>query len=820
MRMTVPLRSISRGLVALAALGLTATAAADSKPLARYVPKDDLLVFAEFSGLDAHADAWKKTALSRMLNETGAGAMLEEVLAQTIDSALTSAPEGSRPSGKRVVAAIERWARSGFVVGVNGKLGPAPPRVVEVFRDAGGAELGKEVRQLLDLLTKAAGPSEVVTREDGRKVTFLKPRDGQPNATSAAWWFEGDDLVIVIPGTEEQVQAIVDASLGRVASAVDNPTRAELARRTADGFEPVLVSFADLSILPPTPPMLGLSGLRRVDARWGFQGSSLVGITRVAAPGPRKGLLALLDQPTFDTTGALPVPAGLKDYTIVSVDPGKLFDDVVAIAKQADPNSEAAVKGFLDMARNALGVSLRDELLGQIGPKLAFYIVPQPTTISTNPYMSFAEWMLHPPQATAVVEVRDSARFARTLDTLADVANRRIAAAMRDVPPGGEAKLVRLKGGDVGYVLDLPLGTFPLPSGVRPTILLGKKYLAIAVSPAAARKALAFESAAEHRPARELTHLPTKLVALSVYDPSAYAPDLIANVPFLVEAIAKLGGNGPSPSPISGLRLKIDPDTMPTADQLKSFMTPGTLAVSVDDEGLTFTSRDSVPSFNPMAAGPVGVALLLPAVQAAREAARRSQSVNNLKQIMLADHNFISASNSFPANICDAEGKPMLSWRVAILPYVEQQGLYNEFHLDEPWDSPHNKPLLDKMPATYRSPKASPKDNTTFYQAFVGEGSLYDTPRKASTLADITDGTSNTIAVVEAAKAVPWSKPEDVPFDREKDIPKLGGLNWAGGFNAGFADGSVRFIKFSVNKDILKALITKNGGEVISSDSF
>ncbi len=390
------------------------------------------------------------------------------------------------------------------------------------------------------------------------------------------------------------------------------------------------------------------------------------------------------------------------------------------------------------------------------------------------------------------------------------------------MPPGGEVKFVKLKdtGRDLGYALDVPLGTFPLPAGVRPTIRLGDKYLAIAVSPAAARKALEFERSKPLGPDPGLKHLPPKLVAVSVSDPSGYTPDVLANVPFAIQAIAKLGASGPSPSPISGLRLKLDPDAMPTADDLKRFITPGTLAVSVDESGLTFTSRDSVPSLNPMAVSPVGVALLLPAVQSAREAARRAQSTNNLKQIMLADFNQESAQGKFPGNICDAEGKPLLSWRVAILPYVEQQALYNEFHLDEPWDSPHNKPLLDRMPQVYRSPKALPKDNTTFYQAFVGEGAFYDSATKAPSVADVTDGTSNTIAVVEAAKSVPWSKPEDVPFDREKDVPKLGGLNWAGGFNAAFADGSVRFLKFSINQDVLKALITRSGGEVISADSY
>src|SRR5271166_372859 len=93
------------------------------------------------------------------------------------------------------------------------------------------------------------------------------------------------------------------------------------------------------------------------------------------------------------------------------------------------------------------------------------------------------------------------------------------------------------------------------------------------------------------------------------------------------------------------------------------------------------------------------IALLLPAVQAAREAARRAQCTNNLKQIALAMHNYASANNCFPpAATYTRDGKPLLSWRVLILPYLEQASLYNQFHLDEAWDSPNNKPLGDRMP--------------------------------------------------------------------------------------------------------------------------
>jgi hypothetical protein len=86
------------------------------------------------------------------------------------------------------------------------------------------------------------------------------------------------------------------------------------------------------------------------------------------------------------------------------------------------------------------------------------------------------------------------------------------------------------------------------------------------------------------------------------------------------------------------------------------------------------------------------VALLLPAVQAAREAARRTQSTNNLKQLILGLLNYESANGHFPPHASySPDGKPLLSWRVHILPYLEEQALYSQFRLDEPWDSEHNQ---------------------------------------------------------------------------------------------------------------------------------
>jgi hypothetical protein len=173
-----------------------------------------------------------------------------------------------------------------------------------------------------------------------------------------------------------------------------------------------------------------------------------------------------------------------------------------------------------------------------------------------------------------------------------------------------------------------------------------------------------------------------------------------------------------------------------------------------------------------------------------------------------------------PQATYDKNGKPMLSWRVMILPYVEQQNLYNQFHLNEPWDSEHNKKLLAKMPKVYASPQdeKTVTDHTTHYQGFFGKGAIFE-GKKGIRIADITDGTANTFLIVEASKAVPWTKPEDIPYDPGKPLPKLG-LPGASGFQAVFCDGSVHFISHTIKPMTLRNLITRNDGNVIDFNDF
>src|SRR5262249_23663651 len=144
---------------------------------------------------------------------------------------------------------------------------------------------------------------------------------------------------------------------------------------------------------------------------------------------------------------------------------------------------------------------------------------------------------------------------------------------------------------------------------------------------------------------------------------------------------------------------------------------------------------------------------------------------NNFRQMALAFHNYAASRRGRfpPAAIVDKEGKPLLSWRVAILPYIDEEDLHKEFRLNEAWDSPHNKKLLARMPKSYASPSGKMTEpNATCYQLFTGPGTLYplESDRNVKfTVANIPDGSGNTIVLAEASKAVPWTKPEDILVD-------------------------------------------------------
>jgi hypothetical protein len=172
------------------------------------------------------------------------------------------------------------------------------------------------------------------------------------------------------------------------------------------------------------------------------------------------------------------------------------------------------------------------------------------------------------------------------------------------------------------------------------------------------------------------------------------------------------------------------------------------------------------------------------------------------------------------AGIVGKDGKALLSWRVALLPYLEQQQLYKQFHLDEPWDSPHNIKLLKQMPKVFAPPGVKTREpHSTFYQVFVGPHAAFEKHRALRMPGDFTDGLSYIILIAEAGSAVPWTKPEDLHFAPDEPVPQLGGL-FPGLFHVAMADGSVVALSKRIDAETLARAIMRDDGHPINLDPF
>jgi RNA polymerase sigma factor (sigma-70 family) len=199
----------------------------------------------------------------------------------------------------------------------------------------------------------------------------------------------------------------------------------------------------------------------------------------------------------------------------------------------------------------------------------------------------------------------------------------------------------------------------------------------------------------------------------------------------------------------------------------------------------------------------------------ASTAEERQASMDNMKMLALAMHGYLDDNGNFPpAAAFDKDGKPLLSWRVMLLPFIGEKDLFRQFKLDEPWDSPNNKKLLPQMPKVYAPVRGKGKaPHSTFYQVFTGKKTIFEGTR-GSRIVDIPDGTSNTILLIEAGESVPWTKPADLVFDEKKPLPKLGGM-FPDGFHFARADGSASFCPRRFNEPVMRLMIMRNDGMAI-----
>ncbi len=603
--------------------GAAQAAAGPAANLARYVPQQDLFLLLEYDGLDAHAGAWHASAAYKLLTETKLGALLEDLGGQGIAMALESAGPQRLIRPAEIIDLVKQIARRGFVVGAWGK-DPGKRKVVMVARDGDRPE----VRRLLEAAEAAEGkkPGDgegkpAPLQKAGRTIHFLDKE--------RVWWFEKGDLVST--DDPDVVLAVLD---GKAPSAKDHPLCAALSK-SEDGFQPVTVGFLDVTALPQLPPeaiRLGLDGVKRIELQWGFQEDALRTVIHLVAPAPRRGALALLDQPTFGIKALPPLPASLTGFTVVSIDPMKLYGQIVELVKASNPKSAERIPVVEETIRQQIGVDVRGDLLAKVGPKLAFYLQGPPGGVAVNPFLMMFGGLSG---ITISVDARDLPALGKTLDTLIGRINdtiRQQQVARGNPDDASIMKFVKLDGPRPGYVLNLPPGSVPPGplASMQPTVLLAQDGLVIAGTTAAARNAASVRGPDQTwRPTGAFIpmarRLPAEMILLNISDPRETIPATIAALPFVLPQLNAVIGQArrQAGKPAGGPMLRIDPDQVPGADELTQRLFPASIALTVDRQGISLVNRESVPGISSPATSAVLVALLLPAVQAAREAAPR-----------------------------------------------------------------------------------------------------------------------------------------------------------------------------------------------------
>ncbi len=551
--------------------------------------------------------------------------------------------------------------------------------------------------------------------------------------------------------------------------------------------------------------VLGLRSLSTAISVSGLDETGFVSRTKVLAKDTNTGLGALLSDKalTADDLSGIPLDASIAGA--LRLDLKQALDQGLELLGEVDPRASEGIRQGLQQMEQPLGMSIADDLLPALGDVWTLHAAPSGGGL-------LAGWTLR-------VSIRDQEKVGDAHDRILKMAQA-VLQQQAGFDGRGVPKIREFTCADqTAYSLEIPEAEFV----VTPSWCLTKTHLVVTLLPQTLKSYLTQkqdESIADQPAIKALLTQKPGPVAISYQDTRRQFETLYPILQYALSAAAKgLAQEG----------IDVDATALPSVTAVAPHLLPTISLARKTAEGYESETHTTIPGASLGASAPVMVALLLPAVQASREAARRMQSSNNLKQIGLAMHNYHDVYRGFPAAYSvDKDGKPLLSWRVQLLPYIEQQALYDQFHFDEPWNSPHNRKLIAQMPEVYRSPNSTAEPGKTVYLGVAGKDGVFVAPQGnqrdaghpiGTRFQNITDGTSNTIMTVEASDqaAVIWTKPDDFEPDEENPARGLMGVR-PEGFLVGFCDGSVRFISRTIDLNTLKALLSKSGGEVVQGD--
>jgi Protein of unknown function (DUF1559) len=536
---------------------------------------------------------------------------------------------------------------------------------------------------------------------------------------------------------------------------------------------------------------LGVNGIDRLSGVSGLDKEQYVSRSLVSLKGEPQGLLKLVEQKPLTTADLDLIPRDATFAFAVKFDAAKAYTTIAGVADKIKPNWKEELKGqdWVEQQQQVL-----DLVFKATGDTWCLFDSQGGGGMFTG--------------VTAVVSIKDADAaegLQKKLLALVEAAGKNAPDARR------KPHVVKFNfSGKTIHVFQSGEKNFPL----APSWCITDKHLIVALYPEAVKAFLA-----RGRSFQSLNKVPEvstamggdgQVVSLSYVDTRRVFDLAYPFLPVVFQMMAnEMHGEG----------IDVPVGLLPSAGSIRRHLRPTVSVLRKTPNGIESVARQTVPGNMGMSTLPITVGLLVPAVQKVRDAAGRMQSSNNLRQIGIAMLNYEGAYGNLPAAYSvDKAGKPLLSWRVHILPFIEQDALYKEFHLDEPWDSAHNKKLIEKMPKIYLSPASAAGPGMTTYLTVRGKDTAFPGD-KGVKLSEIPDGTSNTIAVVETSdkKAVIWTKPDDFELNEKNPMEGLLG-HWPAGFLAAFCDGSVRLISRSVDPKALKNAFIRNDGNPLPPD--
>ena len=783
-----------------------------------------------FDGTAAHLPVIKETAAWKALEET-------ELTARLLDIGQMLISAAGEEQGVLAREAIEHLRQQGFSVAgsMSGSGDGFSPYGLVVLHDA-----GKFLEVLEPLIQQAAASAheEVQVKSiEGREVSFIGTN--VPNV-EFSWWNESGHLVMGL-GLNASDQIIATAS-GKTENITKNPLWGKL--RSHDGYTVdsfawldsgrLLDQFGDFS-MPPTrsgevmtirefAALLGLHNIRELTMQTGYKGLQTWQDMRLNAEGPLTGLAALLKQRNLSLNELPPMPKATSGFAAATFDLGGSIDTVLgtvrSLMQKLEPKAEAELDEGLAKITEVFGGDPRKELIDGLGDVWCIYADPAalPIPIGFSP--------------VAAVSVKDKAILTEGIGRLLDLIEQQAA--------NQEFSIRRTsKDGREYFSFNLP----GMP--VVPTIMVTDKWLVASVTPGSAQSLAQRETGKlpswkpDANVTAALAELPGEYSSITISDPAPSYQQLLQLAPMgfsLLEqnVLPQIAGGT--------LEMPFGLEDLPAVEMVTEPMFPNVTVGYATEQGLGSTTRQSVPA-NPMGnmsasvGVPVMIALLLPAVQQAREAARRTQSKNNLKQIALAMHNYHDTFNELPRGTVendDLEPDERLSWAYSILPYIEQQALYESIDGEAGWEAEENSQAVQIAVPFFQNPsqpgaRANPSAGDYVAMAGVGEDAATlenDDPRagifgynRVCRFRDITDGTSNTIMITDASEPnASYLAGGRATIRGFSQSPYLNGPDGIGSPHTGvvqmvLADGSVRAVSVNVDETLLEALATKAGAE-------